>query len=162
MRSNDALKGEEAVGAGQAAARGAGLWGCAGGPRLCHPWAPAGYFGVAQISRADSPVQDVCFFPLLPGLRTHPSHPWSNPDDFYQTRVADAHLLSYIQISGMVFGGMIEADNHLRVYEANMRLRRKEMRNQMVRAAYERELQELEGGRPLEPQDEGEAARPKR
>lgn len=78
-------------------------------------------------------------------------------------KTTDAPLLiSYIQISGMVFGGMIEADNQLRIYEANMRLRRKEMRNQMVRAAYERELQELEGGRPLEPVDEGGAARPKR
>jgi hypothetical protein len=70
---------------------------------------------------------------------------------------------SYIQMSGMVFGGMIEADNRLRMYEADMRLRRKELRSRMVRAAYERELRELEGDDGFEPpNDQGGSALPKK
>ncbi|KAL8383165.1 hypothetical protein RB595_006768 [Gaeumannomyces hyphopodioides] len=125
MRSNDVLKGEEAVGAGQAAARGAA-------------------YGAARWGVGFAILGAVGYFvsPIYRGLTIQ--------------------FKTYVQMSGMVFGGMIEADHQLRVYEANMRLRRKEMRSQMARAAYERELRELEGGRPLEPQDDGGPARPKR
>ncbi|TLD16251.1 uncharacterized protein PgNI_01962 [Pyricularia grisea] len=52
---------------------------------------------------------------------------------------------TYIQMSGMVFGGMIEADRGLRSFEAEQRSRRRAARNQVAWEAYEKELRALEG-----------------
>ncbi|KAK4228257.1 hypothetical protein QBC38DRAFT_362375 [Podospora fimiseda] len=43
----------------------------------------------------------------------------------------------YIQMSGMVLGSMLEADHRLREYEAQMRLRRRLMRDQAMWASLE-------------------------
>ncbi|KAK3994730.1 hypothetical protein QBC44DRAFT_379160 [Cladorrhinum sp. PSN332] len=43
----------------------------------------------------------------------------------------------YIQMSGMVLGSMLEADQRLREYEAQMRLRRRLMRDQAMWASLE-------------------------
>lgn len=48
-------------------------------------------------------------------------------------------------MSGMVFGGMIEADRGLRRFEAEQRSRRRAARNQVAWEAYEKELRALEG-----------------
>ncbi|CAP72855.1 uncharacterized protein PODANS_2_2870 [Podospora anserina S mat+] len=43
----------------------------------------------------------------------------------------------YIQMSGMVLGSMLEADARLREYEAQMRLRRRLMKEQAMWASFE-------------------------
>ncbi|KAK3359808.1 hypothetical protein B0T25DRAFT_110199 [Lasiosphaeria hispida] len=43
----------------------------------------------------------------------------------------------YIQMSGMVLGGMLEADARLREYEASMRMRRRLMRDQAMWKSFE-------------------------
>lgn len=46
----------------------------------------------------------------------------------------------YIQMSGMVFGGMIEADWRLRQFEQNMRLRKQQERDRAKWARYAQEF----------------------
>jgi len=48
----------------------------------------------------------------------------------------------FIQMSGMVFGGMIEADRRLRDYEASVRLRKKMEIDRATWERYEREYEE--------------------
>ncbi|KAI0388754.1 hypothetical protein F5Y17DRAFT_180955 [Xylariaceae sp. FL0594] len=50
----------------------------------------------------------------------------------------------YIQMSGMILGGMIEADAKMRRYEQRMRLQRMIARDRAYRASIERELMEDE------------------
>jgi len=51
----------------------------------------------------------------------------------------------FIQMSGMVFGGMIEADSRLRQYEASKRLQRKMMIDRAAWDRYEKAHEEPSG-----------------
>lgn len=46
---------------------------------------------------------------------------------------------SYIQMSGMVVGSMIEADHRLREYEARMRMHKRLMRDKAMWENFERQ-----------------------
>ena len=50
--------------------------------------------------------------------------------------------LRYLQMSGMVLGGMIEADARLRQYEHQMRMQRRLIRERAKWDRYEQELVE--------------------
>lgn len=46
----------------------------------------------------------------------------------------------YLQMSGMVFGGMIDADHRLREYEQKMRIQRRWMKERAKWQRYEEEI----------------------
>ncbi|PKS07994.1 hypothetical protein jhhlp_006606 [Lomentospora prolificans] len=48
----------------------------------------------------------------------------------------------YIQLSAMIMGGMIEADNRMRMYEHRMRMQRRILRDQAKWERYEQEFME--------------------
>jgi hypothetical protein len=50
-------------------------------------------------------------------------------------------------MSGMILGGMIEADHRLRDYEAQMRVRRRYMRDQAVWQRFEQEYGKDDDGK---------------
>ncbi|KAI5865660.1 hypothetical protein GGS23DRAFT_437207 [Durotheca rogersii] len=50
----------------------------------------------------------------------------------------------YIQMSGMILGGMIEADYRMRQYENRVRVQRRLARDRALWADYEKELAEIE------------------
>lgn len=54
---------------------------------------------------------------------------------------------SYLQMSGMVLGGMIEADWRLRQYENQMRMQRRWMREKAKWQRYEEEFGKNEGNK---------------
>lgn len=51
----------------------------------------------------------------------------------------------YLQMSGMILGGMIEADHRLRLYEYQMRMQRRVMREQAKWERYEEEFGKGDG-----------------
>ncbi|QUC19478.1 uncharacterized protein UV8b_03719 [Ustilaginoidea virens] len=53
----------------------------------------------------------------------------------------------YLQMSGMVLGGMIEADWRLRQYECQMRMQRRWMRERAKWERFEEEFGKNEGGK---------------
>ncbi|CAI4213931.1 unnamed protein product [Parascedosporium putredinis] len=51
-------------------------------------------------------------------------------------------VIGYIQMSAMIMGGMLEADNRMRMYEQRIRLQNRRLREQAKWERYEQEFLE--------------------
>lgn len=90
-----------------------------------------GLFLVASLPQNDGSVQSVGFIPI---------------SSFNLLGIAWAHSsTSYVQMSAMVLGGMIEADQSLRRYEAQVRAQRRWLREKAKWDRYEQEVAQNSG-----------------
>lgn len=60
----------------------------------------------------------------------------------FEAHATYAHVRRYLQMSGMVVGGMIEADWRLRQYEYQMRMQRRWLREKAKWERFEQEFSE--------------------
>jgi hypothetical protein len=125
MRSHDLMKSEEAHDAAWEAARGAftgaAKWGIATAilGAVGYAWSPVYRGTTIQFKVYEAARSEAC----------------------PQTDLFD----SYIQMSGMVLGSMINADHSLREYEQNMRAQRRWMKERAKWERYEEEISSTKG-----------------
>lgn len=103
-------------------------------------------FSVSYLSRVDYTVQSVCSCAV-------------NPTSIFQSRPVLTWTYSlthrYIQLSGMTFGGWIEADRRLRAYEFYSRREKKRQNDEAVWKRWEGMLEQQERREQEQKQEKG-------
>lgn len=130
MRSHDALKNEEANVAAWEASKG-------------------GLVGAAKWGAVTGAVGALAYFtsPLYRSMTIQFKVYVQASDVLVHVTRSIAHTACrFLQMSGMVLGGMVEAELRLQEFEAQMRLRRKVMAEQARWKHYEQELAESSAG----------------